>query len=104
MMFGTAASLYAAPGITSAASRAAQSGPTQFVTSDAAGNLATANFSPQDITSLGASVATLQQDLQRGLAQARGTAIAIALGGALRPRTSGLRSRPIGVTSGARTR
>ena len=70
MMFGTAASLYAAPGITSAASRAAQSGPTQFVTSDAAGNLATANFSPQDITSLGASVATLQQDLQRGLAQA----------------------------------
>ena len=86
MMFGTAASLYAAPGITSAASRAAQSGPTQFVTSDAAGNLATANFSPQDITSLGASVATLQQDLQRGLAQAfEGTAIAIALGGSALP-------------------
>jgi trimeric autotransporter adhesin len=41
MMFGTASSTYVAPGITSVASKAAQSGPLQIVTSDANGNLAT---------------------------------------------------------------
>ena len=41
MAFGTARSTYVAPGITSAASKAAQSGPLQIVTSDAGGNLAT---------------------------------------------------------------
>ena len=41
MVFGTASSTYVAPGITSAASKAAQSGPLQIVTSDASGNLAT---------------------------------------------------------------
>jgi len=41
MAFGTASNTYVAPGITSAASKAAQSGPLQIVTSDAAGNLAT---------------------------------------------------------------
>ena len=41
MAFGTAGSTYVAPGITSGASRAAQNGPLQIVTSDAGGNLAT---------------------------------------------------------------
>ena len=40
MAFGTASSTYVAPGITSGASKAAQSGPLQIVTSDAGGNLA----------------------------------------------------------------
>ncbi len=40
-VLGTAANTYTTPGITSAASLAAQTGPTQIVTSDAAGNLAT---------------------------------------------------------------
>ena len=40
-MFGTALSTYTMPGITSAASAAAQTGPTQIVTADAGGNLAT---------------------------------------------------------------
>ncbi|MGC2080607.1 MAG: hypothetical protein WA728_32255, partial [Xanthobacteraceae bacterium] len=40
-MFGTALNTYTAPGITSAASFGAQSGPLQIVTSDAGGNLAT---------------------------------------------------------------
>lgn len=40
-VFGTAGNTYTMPGITSAASLAAQTGPTQLVTSDAAGNLAT---------------------------------------------------------------
>jgi len=75
MMFGTASTTYTAPGITSAASRAAQSGPTQFVTSDASGNLATSNFGPQDI-------AVLKQDVVRAF---EGTAIAIALGGSALP-------------------
>jgi hypothetical protein len=39
--FGTASNTYTMPGITSGASRAAQSGLTQFVTSDRAGNMAT---------------------------------------------------------------
>jgi trimeric autotransporter adhesin len=40
-MFGTTGNTYTMPGITSTASVAAQSGPTQIVTSDVAGNLAT---------------------------------------------------------------
>lgn len=41
MMFGTATNTYTMAGIASAASKAAQSGPVQVVTSDAGGNLAT---------------------------------------------------------------
>src|SRR5262249_58177049 len=41
MAFGIASSTYVARGITSNASKAAQSGPLQIVTSDAGGNLAT---------------------------------------------------------------
>ncbi len=40
-VFGTATNTYTTPGIASAASLAAQTGPTSLVTSDAAGNLAT---------------------------------------------------------------
>jgi hypothetical protein len=69
-------------GITSAASRAAQSGPTQLVTTDAAGNLAAASFSGQDITVLQSSVATLQAQMRQGF---EGTAIAIAMGGSALP-------------------
>ena len=61
------------------------------MTTDAAGHLATANFSPQDITNLNSAVgnlnanvaglwqnvAALNQSIQRGY---EGTAIAIALG------------------------
>jgi trimeric autotransporter adhesin len=43
VVLGTASDTYRAPGITSALSRARQSGPTQIVTSDANGNLATAS-------------------------------------------------------------
>ena len=41
MVLGTASNTYSAPGIASDASRAAQSGPLEVVTSDGAGNLAT---------------------------------------------------------------
>jgi hypothetical protein len=95
-MVGTAAVTDTTPGINSAASLAAQSGPTRVVTADAAGNLATANFSPQDISALSSSVGALQQSvgvLQQSVgalqAQMRqsfeGTAIAIAIGGGALP-------------------
>lgn len=46
MSFGTGTSTYTMAGITSAASSAAQSGPTQFVTTDLNGNLASFNLQP----------------------------------------------------------
>lgn len=56
MMLGAAANTYAAPGINSAASLAAQQGATKFVSSDAAGRLATTAYGPNDIARLDASV------------------------------------------------
>jgi trimeric autotransporter adhesin len=47
--FGTSNSSYTLAGLASAASKAAQSGTTYLVTSDAQGNLATTAFSPQQI-------------------------------------------------------
>ncbi|MFL6835058.1 MAG: hypothetical protein ACJ8F0_20965 [Xanthobacteraceae bacterium] len=95
MAFGTASNTYRMPGITSAASLAAQSGTTAFVTTDANGNLATTNFGPQNIAGLNASVAALQQgvnilqeNLQHGLNQSyEGTAVAIAMSGSALPDT-----------------
>ena len=89
MALGTASNTYRMPGITSAASLAAQSGPTSFVTTDANGNLAATSLSVPNISNLTANVAALQQgfntlqyDLQQGLHKANtGTAIALALGG-----------------------
>ena len=93
---GTASNTYTMSGITSAASTAAQTGPTKIVTTDAFGNLAAANFSQQDISTLQSSVGGLQQNvsllqqtvsaLQTQMRQGfEGTAIAIALGGAALP-------------------
>lgn len=76
-------------GITSAASRAAQTGPTQLVTTDANGNLAAAGFSATDISTLQTNVSTLQGNvatLQSQMRQAfEGTAMAIAMGGSALP-------------------
>jgi len=73
---------YRMAGITSAASLAAQSGPTSLVTTDAAGNLAAAGFSGQDITVLQSNVAMLQTQMPQAF---EGTAIAIAMGGSALP-------------------
>jgi trimeric autotransporter adhesin len=59
-VFGSATNTYTLAGVTSAASLAAQSGPTKVVTTDAAGNLAAASFTPQDISSLQSQAASLQ--------------------------------------------
>ena len=82
---GTGSNTYRMAGVTSAASLAAQVGPTSFVTTDALGNLAATSFNPQSISGLQNNVAILQGDvttLQTQMRQAfEGTAIAIAMGG-----------------------
>jgi hypothetical protein len=82
MMFGTATNTYAAPGITSPASLAAQSGTTNFVTTDSAGHLATSAFGPSTIASLNASVASLQSQV---IEVRRGVAAALATNGYMMP-------------------
>jgi len=57
---GTASTIHTLAGLGSAASAAAQVGPTRFTTSDSAGNLAMSAFSPADISALQADIATLQ--------------------------------------------
>jgi hypothetical protein len=57
-------------GIGSAASRAAQSGATAFVTSDAAGNLALADFGPGDIGRLDSAMRIDRRDARDGIAAA----------------------------------
>ncbi|MCA9144926.1 MAG: hypothetical protein KDB05_19160, partial [Planctomycetales bacterium] len=77
MVFGTATNTYTAPGITSGASRAAQTGPREIVTSDASGNLAT-----DTPAGLGLATTTdtmmLRQDIDRN---AEGVAMAMAMSG-----------------------
>ena len=88
-VFGTASNTYTMPGINSAASKGAQTGPTSFVTSDANGNLATASFNATDISTLQGSVGVLQSNvavLQSQMKQAfEGTAIAISMGASALP-------------------
>jgi len=83
-VFGTATNTYTMTGIASAASKAAQSGPTQIVTSDASGNLATASLaelglaSNGDITAINARL----DDLDRRSSKAfTGVAMAFAMAG-----------------------
>jgi hypothetical protein len=81
--FGTAANTYTLAGITSGASKAAQSGPTQIVTTDSNGNLATATFpsmaTTTDLSAVNAKLADLSgqvQVLKRGIAAVAATAFA----------------------------
>ena len=72
MTFGTGLNTYTAPGITSAASKAAQSGPLEVVTSDASGNLATDG---------GAIFSSLNKAFRKIDENSQGIAIALAMGG-----------------------
>jgi autotransporter adhesin len=89
IVLGSAATTYSAPGLGSQASRAAQSGSTQFVTSDAFGNLSIADVGPAELQALDTrtgnlerQVAGLNTDIRRAYA---GTAIALAMGGTMMP-------------------
>jgi trimeric autotransporter adhesin len=68
-VFGTASNTYTMSGIASSASRAAQSGPVQIVTSDASGNLATSTAaglglaSTADINAINAQLAGINGQL-----------------------------------------
>jgi trimeric autotransporter adhesin len=68
-VFGTASNTYTMSGITSAASKAAQSGPLQIVTSDAGGNLATNTAaglglaSSTDISALNSQIAGINNQI-----------------------------------------
>jgi len=64
---GTASNTYTLPGISSAASRAAQSGPTKLVTTDAAGNLATTDV---DLNKIQSAVISNRREMRRGVAAA----------------------------------
>lgn len=91
---GTAASTYTMPGLASAASRAAQTGPTQVVTTDAAGNLATSTVDlgaiDRRVGALDDRVATLGAYATESRREARqGIASAMAMTGAPMPSAPG---------------
>ncbi|MND43887.1 Adhesin YadA precursor [compost metagenome] len=74
VMIGTSTNTYTMPGVTSVASRAAQSGPTQVLTTDAAGNIASANIDvnriSSDISNLRGDVSSLRRETRKGIAAA----------------------------------
>jgi autotransporter adhesin len=78
---GSASSTYTLAGISSPASRAAQSGPVFAVTADGAGNLATMDMQPWFGRIEGLEESVRQTD-DRFRTQADGIAVALALGGA----------------------
>jgi hypothetical protein len=87
IVLGTGTNTLTAPGITSAASLAAQTvGAVNFTTTDQAGNLAQSAFGPRDIATLYSFAAGLSNQvnaLQQSVRRAYGgTAVALALGGA----------------------
>jgi autotransporter adhesin len=103
MVFGTASNTYVAPGITSAASLAAQSGPTSFVTTDAAGHLAASSFSPSmimnNLASLNQSVGSLQSQINGVTTEERrGIAAAVAANSYTTPVRAG--GTTVGISGG----
>ncbi|MGL9617305.1 hypothetical protein QRQ56_04845 [Bradyrhizobium sp. U531] len=75
---GTATNTYKMAGLTSAASTAAQTGTTSFVTTDAAGNLAATSFSPANFQN---QINSLSSQILDNRIEARtGTAVALAAG------------------------
>jgi len=101
---GTAGSTYTLAGIASPASAAAQSGPTNFVTTDASGNLAASAYGPSSIASMAGRVDAVQSQvntleaktdaMQRYAIQTRkearqGVAMAIAMATAPMPSAPG---------------
>jgi autotransporter adhesin len=82
-VFGTASSTYTLSGVASSASRAAQSGPVQVVTSDSGGNLATASLSDLGLASIGdinainARLNDLTKESRRGIAATAALAVAM---------------------------
>jgi len=74
-VFGTASNTYTLPGLTSAASAAAQSGPTQLVTTDASGNLAATPVANLGLAST-ADLGVVNQNIRKAYT---GVAMALAM-------------------------
>lgn len=74
VMIGTSSNTYTMPGISSAASRAAQTGATRVLTTDAAGNIATSdvdlNRMSADISELRGATSELRKESRQGIAAA----------------------------------
>jgi len=74
VMIGTASDTYTMPGIASAASRAAQSGATRVLTTDASGNIAASdidlNQMSADISELRGATSELRKESRQGIAAA----------------------------------
>jgi len=94
--FGTATNTYTMAGIGSAASKSAQSGPTQIVTADASGNLATTTVgalglaSSADINAINNQLSSLQTQINTNLQEARrGIAATAALAPVTMPSAPG---------------
>ena len=77
MMLGTATNTYTAPGITSSASTAAQTGPREIVTTDSSGNLASDTAAGLGLAST-ADLGAVQNNVNRN---SEGVAMAMALSG-----------------------
>lgn len=87
--FGTTDNTYTMAGIASAASRAAQTGPVQIVTSDAGGNLATTSLSALGLASA-ADLGAINSQMNINRTEARqGIAAAMALTTAPMPSAAG---------------
>jgi autotransporter adhesin len=93
---GTSRQTYTLAGLPSAESAAAQSGATNFVTTDSSGNLAAANYGPASLDALSTRIGNLEgsvtglqiatERLQRDMRTSfQGTAIALSLAGAVLP-------------------
>lgn len=84
VVLGISSYTYTTPGITSAASRAAQTGPTQIVTSDAGGNLATSTLASLGVATtadIGAINSRLDDLTTRSNKAYTGVAMAFAMAG-----------------------
>lgn len=67
IMLGTSTNTYTMPGVTSAASRAAQVGPTQVLTTDAAGNIASVDI---DLNRISSDMKDMRKEARQGIAAA----------------------------------
>jgi autotransporter adhesin len=94
VMIGTSDNTYTMAGVASAASRAAQTGPTRVLTTDASGNIAASNIDlagmSSDIAGLRGDISELSGDISKLRKESRqGIAAAMAMTSAPRPSAPG---------------
>jgi TolA-binding protein len=99
-VFGTASNTYTMSGIASNASRSAQSGPTQIVTSDSGGNLATSTLaglglaSTTDVANIGSQISAINSQINAINGRLDNLTIESRAGSALALASTGLQYDP----------